>query len=71
MNQIGIKYSQTECFRFCENLLYSQTSKCNCSLNSLKDSVYFQCLDKFRNTPIENTQSNLFEILKLIFPANV
>ncbi len=50
-------YTQDECFRLCQNLIYNQTksNECKCSLNSLDDVLSNRCS---RDSKISNETKN-------------
>lgn len=45
-----IKYSQSECNRYCQSLHYNETNKCGCYLDTYEDIVFIKCYNSFRNT---------------------
>lgn len=52
--QTNQKYSQEECFKFCERIYFNETAGCDCSLNSLEDIIYSKCVDPDEDGLVDN-----------------
>lgn len=66
----NIAYTQKECIRLCQNLIFRESrndSKCNCFLQGLDDSIFIRCYLNEKNSLIKDCTSKYllnFELRK-------